>query len=101
MHPDPAAQLALLDRVKAALRAGVQHIAIDLRTAGPLDDRSCQAIRDVFTVIQHHQTPGARARLVLAGVNDAQLELLRAARLTNCIPVERVNAPLELTPEPA
>jgi hypothetical protein len=93
--PDPAT----MDLVRSALRAGVQSIAIDLGGAGHLDDRACQAIRDVFTAIQHHQTPGARARLVLAGVSDAQLEILRAARLTNVIPVERANQPLVLTSE--
>jgi len=98
-HPDPA---ALRRRIIQALRDGVEHIAIDLSGAGHVDDRACRAIRDVFTTIQEHQSPGARAKLVLAGVSDHQLELLKAARLTNCIPVERrmtTPAPLALTSE--
>ena len=79
---------------------GARDFTIDLSCAGPLDDRTCQTIADIFAAIHGDLREGPRAKLTIAGVDDAQLAILRAARLTNCIPVERrTPAPLELTSE--
>ncbi|HEY7236539.1 MAG TPA: hypothetical protein VH539_20425 [Gemmatimonadaceae bacterium] len=77
---------------------GVREIAIDLGHAGHLDDRVCRSIRDAFLSVQTDPREGPRAKLVLTNVDDAQLEQLRAHRLTHCIPVER-RQQFELTSE--